>query len=234
MVGTFGDIATLSFYPAHHITMGEGGAVFTNNDELKTIAESFRDWGRDCYCQPGKDNTCGKRFCQKLGDLPLGYDHKYTYSHLGYNLKITDMQAAWGLAQLEKAPQFIRARKDNFAFLKKRLKNCEEFVSLPEASENSEPSWFGFPITLKDNCPVTRLDLLTYLDQNKVGTRLLFAGNLTRQPFMAGANYRISGDLTNTDNVMNNTFWVGVQPALSAEMLEFTAKKIESYLGVAF
>jgi CDP-6-deoxy-D-xylo-4-hexulose-3-dehydrase len=234
MVGTFGDIGTLSFYPAHHITMGEGGAVFTNNDELKTIAESFRDWGRDCYCQPGKDNTCGKRFCQKLGDLPHGYDHKYTYSHLGYNLKITDMQAACGLAQLEKAPQFIQARKDNFAFLKARLKDCEEFVNLPEATEHSDPSWFGFPITLKANCPVTRLDLLTYLDQNKVGTRLLFAGNLTRQPYMAGANYRISGDLTNTDNVMNNTFWIGVQPALTREMLEFAAVKIESYLGVNF
>ena len=234
MVGTFGDIATLSFYPAHHITMGEGGAVFTNNDELKTIAESFRDWGRDCYCQPGKDNTCGKRFCQQLGDLPYGYDHKYTYSHLGYNLKITDMQAACGLAQLDKAPQFIQARKDNFAFLKERLKDCEEFVSLPEITEHSDPSWFGFPITLKENCPVTRLDLLTYLDQNKVGTRLLFAGNLTRQPYMIGANYRISGDLTNTDNVMNNTFWIGVQPSLTREMLEFSAQKIETYLGVNF
>ncbi len=234
MVGTFGDIATLSFYPAHHITMGEGGAVFTNNDELKTIAESFRDWGRDCYCAPGKDNTCGKRFCQKLGKLPEGYDHKYTYSHLGYNLKITDMQAACGLAQLNKAPAFIQARKDNFAFLKARLKDCEEFVHLPEPTEHSDPSWFGFPITLKENCPVTRLDLLTYLDQNKVGTRLLFAGNLTCQPYMAGANYRISGDLTNTDNVMNNTFWIGVQPALTREMLEFAAQKIESYLGVSF
>lgn len=234
MVGTFGDIATLSFYPAHHITMGEGGAVFTNNDELKTIAESFRDWGRDCYCQPGKDNTCGKRFCQQLGTLPYGYDHKYTYSHLGYNLKITDMQAACGLAQLEKAPQFIQARKDNYAFLKERLKDCEEFISLPEPTEHSDPSWFGFPITLKENCPVTRLDLLTYLDQNKVGTRLLFAGNLTRQPYMTGANYRISGDLTNTDNVMNNTFWIGVQPALTREMLEFAAQKIETYLGVNF
>lgn len=234
MVGTFGDIATLSFYPAHHITMGEGGAVFTNSDELKTIAESFRDWGRDCYCQPGKDNTCGKRFCQQLGDLPYGYDHKYTYSHLGYNLKITDMQAACGLAQLDKAAQFIQARKDNFAFLKERLKDCEEFVNLPEPTEHSDPSWFGFPITLKENCPVTRLDLLTYLDQNKVGTRLLFAGNLTRQPYMVGANYRISGDLTNTDNVMNNTFWIGVQPSLSREMLEFAAQKIESYLGVNF
>ena len=234
MVGTFGDIATLSFYPAHHITMGEGGAVFTNHDELKTIAESFRDWGRDCYCMPGKDNTCGKRFCQQLGDLPYGYDHKYTYSHLGYNLKITDMQAACGLAQLGKAPQFIQARKDNFAFLKERLKACEEFVNLPQATEHSDPSWFGFPITLKDNSPVTRLDLLTYLDQSKVGTRLLFAGNLTRQPYMVGAEYRISGDLKNTDNVMNNTFWIGVQPSLTREMLEFAAQKIESYLGVAF
>ncbi len=234
MVGTFGDIATLSFYPAHHITMGEGGAVFTNNEVLKTIAESFRDWGRDCYCPPGKDNTCGKRFCQKLGNLPEGYDHKYTYSHLGYNLKITDMQAACGLAQLDKAPAFIQARKDNFAFLKARLKDCEEFLHLPEPTEHSDPSWFGFPITLKDNCPVTRLDLLTYLDQNKVGTRLLFAGNLTCQPYMIGANYRISGVLTNTDNVMNNTFWIGVQPALSREMLEFAAQKIETYLGVDF
>ena len=234
MVGTFGDIGTLSFYPAHHITMGEGGAVFTKHDELKVIAESFRDWGRDCYCPPGNDNTCGKRFCWKLGDLPEGYDHKYTYSHLGYNLKITDMQAACGLAQLEKAPAFIQARKDNFAFLKERLKACEEFVHLPQATEHSDPSWFGFPITLKENCPVTRLDLLTYLDQNKVGTRLLFAGNLTRQPYMAGAKYRISGDLTNTDNVMNNTFWIGVQPALTHEMMEYSARKIEAYLGVSF
>lgn len=234
MVGTFGDIATLSFYPAHHITMGEGGAVFTNNDELKTIAESFRDWGRDCYCPPGKDNTCGKRFCWKLGSLPDGYDHKYTYGHLGYNLKITDMQAACGLAQLDKAAAFIQARKDNFAFLKTRLADCEEFLHLPQATEHSDPSWFGFPITLKESCPVTRLDLLTYLDQNKVGTRLLFAGNLTRQPYMQGQNYRVSGDLTNTDNVMNNTFWIGVQPALSREMLEYTARKIEVYLGVNF
>ena len=234
MVGTFGDIATLSFYPAHHITMGEGGAVFTKHDELKTIAESFRDWGRDCYCAPGKDNTCGKRFCWKLGELPEGYDHKYTYSHLGYNLKITDMQAACGLAQLDKAPAFIQARKDNFAFLKERLAACAEFVNLPQATENSDPSWFGFPITLRENCPVTRLDLLTYLDQNKIGTRLLFAGNLVRQPYMAGANYRISGDLTNTDNVMNNTFWIGVQPALTRPMLEFTASKIEAYLGIGF
>ena len=231
MVGTFGDIATLSFYPAHHITMGEGGAVFTNNSQLNTIAESFRDWGRDCYCQPGKDNTCGKRFTQQHGDLPFGYDHKYTYSHVGYNLKISDMQAACGLAQLENAPQFIQARKENFAYLKNRLKSCEEFLQLPEATEHSDPSWFGFPITVKANCPITRLDLLTYLDEYKIGSRLLFAGNLTRQPYMMGANYRISGDLSNTDNVMNNTFWIGVQPALTREMLAFAASKIESYLG---
>ena len=218
MVGTFGDIGTLSFYPAHHITMGEGGAVFTDNFELKKIAASFRDWGRDCYCPAGTDNTCGKRFCWKLGELPEGYDHKYTYSHLGYNLKISDMQAACALAQLEKAPTFIKARKDNFKFLKERLRSCEEFLQLPEVTENSDPSWFGFPITVKENSPVSRLDLITYLDQNKIGTRLLFAGNLIRQPYMASANYRISGELTNTDNVMNNTFWIGVQPALTKEI----------------
>lgn len=234
MVGTFGDIATLSFYPAHHITMGEGGAVFTNHDELKVIAESFRDWGRACYCAPGKDNTCGKRFCWKLGDLPKGYDHKYTYSHLGYNLKISDMQAACGLAQLAKAPDFIQARKNNFVFLKERLKDCEEFINLPQATEHSDPSWFGFPITLKNEIPVTRLELLNYLDQNKVGTRLLFAGNLTRQPYMTGAHYRVSGELIHTDNVMNNTFWIGVQPSLTPAMLEYAASKIETYLGVNF
>lgn len=234
LVGTFGDIGTLSFYPAHHITMGEGGAVFTNNPELKLIAESFRDWGRDCYCAPGKDNTCGRRFCQSLGSLPDGYDHKYTYSHLGYNLKITDMQAACGLAQLEKAPTFIQQRKDNFSFLKDRLGSCSEFLILPDATPNSDPSWFGFPITLRENSPVARVDLLQYLDQNKVGTRLLFAGNLTRQPYMVGKNFRVSGELTNTDIVMKNTFWVGVQPALSKEMLEFTASKIEAFLGVDF
>jgi CDP-6-deoxy-D-xylo-4-hexulose-3-dehydrase len=232
MVGTFGDIGTLSFYPAHHITMGEGGAVFTNNFELKQIAESFRDWGRDCYCPPGKDNTCGKRFCWKFGNLPEGYDHKYTYSHLGYNLKISDMQAACALAQLEKAPTFIQLRKNNFKFLKDSLSSCEEFLQLPEATEDSDPSWFGFPITMKENSPVSRLDLITYLDQNKIGTRLLFAGNLIRQPYMTNVMFRVSGELTNTDNVMNNTFWIGVRPALTREMQEFVVKKIESYLGV--
>jgi len=233
MVGTFGDIGTLSFYPAHHITMGEGGAVFTNNQELKLIAESFRDWGRDCYCPPGKDNTCGKRFCWKLGNLPEGYDHKYTYSHLGYNLKITDMQAACGVAQLAKADDFIRRRRENFKFLKERLSSCEEFIILPETTPQSDPSWFGFPITLRKNAPVSRVDLLTYLDQEKVGTRLLFAGNLTRQPYMLGKTYRISGELTNSDVVMNDTFWIGVQPALTREMLEYAASKIETYLGIA-
>jgi len=234
LVGTFGDIGTLSFYPAHHITMGEGGAVFTNNEELKRIAESFRDWGRDCYCAPGMDNTCGKRFCWKLGTLPEGYDHKYTYSHLGYNLKITDMQAACGLAQLNRAAEFIQKRRDNFLFLKSRLANCAEFLVLPEAAPFSNPSWFGFPITLKTTAPVTRLELLTYLDQNRIGARLLFAGNLTCQPYMIGRNYRVSGDLQNTDLIMNNTFWIGVQPALTEEMLDFSASKIENYLGVGF
>jgi CDP-6-deoxy-D-xylo-4-hexulose-3-dehydrase len=169
-----------------------------------------------------------------MGDLPQGYDHKYTYSHLGYNLKITDMQAACGLAQLEKANDFIASRKRNFNFLKERLKNCEDFLQLPQATEHSDPSWFGFPLTLKPNAPVSRLDLLTYLDQNKVGTRLLFAGNLTRQPYMVGANYRVSGDLTHTDNLMNNTFWIGVQPALTHEMMDYAAKKIEQFLGISF
>jgi CDP-6-deoxy-D-xylo-4-hexulose-3-dehydrase len=234
LVGTFGDIATLSFYPAHHITMGEGGAVFTNNSELKQIAESFRDWGRDCYCQPGKDNTCGHRFRQKLGGLPEGYDHKYTYSHLGYNLKISDMQAACGLAQLDKAPAFIQGRKKNFAFLKERFFRCKECFILPQATPNSDPSWFGFPITLRESAPVSRLALLQHLDQNKIGTRLLFAGNLARQPYMIGRNYRVSGELVNTDIVMNNTFWIGVQPALTEDMLEFSVRKIETFLGVSF
>ena len=234
LTGTFGDIGTLSFYPAHHITMGEGGAVFTNNAELKMIIESFRDWGRDCYCQPGKDNTCGKRFCWKLGDLPEGYDHKYTYAHAGYNLKITDMQAACGLAQMDKLEGFIQSRKDNFKYLYERLQSCQDFLILPEATENSDPSWFGFLMTIKPEAKIRRVDLLSYLDQEKIGTRLLFAGNLTRQPYMQGRNYRVSGDLTHTDTVMNDSFWVGVYPGLSEEMLDFTASKIESYLGLGF
>ena len=231
-VGTFGHIATCSFYPAHHITMGEGGMIFTGDPELKKIIESFRDWGRDCYCAPGKDNTCGKRFGWQLGSLPFGYDHKYTYSHLGYNLKITDMQAACALAQMDRLPEFIAARKRNFAYLEKRLKSCEEFLILPEATEGSEPSWFGFPITVRESADIARVELLKYLDQYKIGTRLLFAGNLTRQPYFEGRTYRISGELINTDNIMNNTFWIGVYPGLSEAMLDYVAAQIESYFGV--
>lgn len=234
LVGTFGDIGTLSFYPAHHITMGEGGAVFTNHPDLAKIAESFRDWGRDCYCAPGKDNTCGKRFCWKLGNLPEGYDHKYTYSHLGYNLKITDMQAACGVAQLGKIDSFVEARRQNFGFLLERLKSCRDFLTLPEATPGTEPSWFGFPMTLRADAPVQRTELLTYLDQQKVGTRLLFAGNLTRQPYMQGRRFRVSDDLTNTDTVMERTFWLGVQPALNHEQLDWAATCLERFLGVRF
>lgn len=234
MVGTFGDIGTLSFYPAHHITMGEGGAVFTNNPELKLIAESFRDWGRDCYCPPGKDNTCNKRFCWKLGDLPEGYDHKYTYSHLGYNLKISDMQAACALAQMERVDHFISARRANFDYLHERLQPCAEYFHLPEATPNSNPSWFGFPLVLKEESGVKRVDLINYLDQNKIGTRLLFAGNLTRQPYMIGRNFRVSGSLTNTDIVMNQTFWLGVFPALQKPQLDFVVERLEEFFGLGF
>jgi CDP-6-deoxy-D-xylo-4-hexulose-3-dehydrase len=238
MVGTFGDIATLSFYPAHHITMGEGGAVFTNNAELKMIAESFRDWGRDCYCPTGKDNTCDKRFCWTKkdigGDLPDGYDHKYTYSHLGYNLKITDMQAACALAQMDRLEEFIAKRRANYSYLRNRLLSCVEFLQLPEVTPNSEPSWFGFPLVVKENSGVKRADLINFLDQNKIGTRLLFAGNLTKQPYMAGRNFRVSGDLTNTDIVMNQTFWVGTYPGLNEEHLDYIACKLEEFFGVNF
>ena len=232
MVGTFGDIGTLSFYPAHHITTGEGGAVFTNNSRLNQIAKSFRDWGRDCYCAPGKDNTCGKRFYQKLGDLPQGYDHKYTYSHLGYNLKITDMQAACGLAQMDRLEGFVQTRKNNFSFIKSRLRSCEEFLVLPEPTAESDPSWFGFPITIRDTAHISRFDLLNYLDQGKIGTRHLFAGNLLRQPYMIGRNYRVFAALKNTDIVMRDTFWIGVYPGLSESMLEYVADEIERFFGV--
>jgi CDP-6-deoxy-D-xylo-4-hexulose-3-dehydrase len=233
-VGTFGHIATCSFYPAHHITMGEGGMIFTGDHELKKIIESFRDWGRDCYCPPGKDNTCGKRFGWQLGSLPFGYDHKYTYSHLGYNLKITDMQAACALAQMDRLPEFIAARKRNFAYLKTRLKSCEEFLILPESTVGSEPSWFGFPITVRESANIARVELIKYLDQYKIGTRLLFAGNLTRQPYFEGRQYRVSGELTNTDIIMNNTFWIGVYPGLTEAMLDYVADQIESFFGVNF
>ncbi|TXE02127.1 lipopolysaccharide biosynthesis protein RfbH [Algoriphagus aquimarinus] len=234
LVGTFGDIATLSFYPAHHITMGEGGAVFTNNAELKLIAESFRDWGRDCYCAPGCDNTCGCRFEQQHGDLPYGYDHKYVYSHLGYNLKITDMQAACGLAQLDKANGFIQKRRENFDYLFARLQSLTDFVELTIPTPNSNPSWFGFPITLKPESGVKRVDLIKFLDQNKIGSRLLFAGNLTKQPYFKGVEYRVVGELTNTDITMNNTFWIGLYPGLGEEHFAFVAEKMEEFFGLNF
>lgn len=234
MVGTWGDIATLSFYPAHHITMGEGGAVFTNDPTLKVIAESFRDWGRDCYCAPGCDDTCGNRFGQQFGSLPQGYDHKYVYAHVGYNLKITDMQAACGLAQLERAPEFIKNRKRNYKLLKEKLANLSEFIEIAEATPNSDPSWFGFPVTIKESCGIQRVDLLKYLDQYKIGTRLLFAGNLTRQPYFKDVEYRVVGELTNTDRTMNQTFWLGVQPSLGENHYDFIAEKLEEFFGVGF
>jgi CDP-6-deoxy-D-xylo-4-hexulose-3-dehydrase len=228
-VGTFGDIATLSFYPAHHITMGEGGAVFTNSIKLRRIAESFRDWGRDCYCEPGKDNTCNKRFEWQLGNLPFGYDHKYTYSHMGYNMKITDMQAACGVAQLTKLDNFINLRKRNFKFLYENLKILEEFLLLPEPELNSDPSWFGFPLSLKINKKFNRNDLIKYLNEKKIGTRLLFAGNVIKQPYMKDLNFRVSGDLKNTDFVMENTFWIGLYPGLTLQHLEYVVSKLKFY-----
>jgi CDP-6-deoxy-D-xylo-4-hexulose-3-dehydrase len=232
--GTFGDIGTLSFYPAHHMTMGEGGAVFMNNPELKVIAESFRDWGRDCYCAPGCDNTCGCRFEQKHGDLPFGYDHKYVYSHSGYNLKITDMQAACGLAQLDKLDFFIQRRRENYTYLRSRLETLTDFLELPVPTPNSNPSWFGFPLTLKPEAGVTRVELTRFLDDNKIGSRLLFAGNLLKQPYFKDIAYRVVGDLTNTDITMNYTFWLGVQPALTLEQLDFVADKLEEFFGLNF
>jgi CDP-4-dehydro-6-deoxyglucose reductase, E1 len=233
-VGTFGDIATCSFYPAHHITMGEGGAVFTNNSELMTIAESFRDWGRDCYCKPGCDNTCGKRFNQQLGELPQGYDHKYTYSHLGYNLKISDMQAACGLAQLKRLPEFIKKRNFNFDYLSDRLSTLTDFIELTVPTKNSTPSWFGFPITLKDSSGINRVGLIKYLDQNKIGTRLLFAGNLTKQPYFKDVEYRVVGDLINTDITMNQTLWLGIYPGIEKEHLDYIAEKMEVFFGIGW
>ena len=224
--GTFGDVATLSFYPAHHITMGEGGAVFTNNFRIKRIAESFRDWGRDCYCEPGQENTCNKRFGWKLGELPEGYDHKYIYSHIGFNMKITDMQAACGLGQLENLEFFIKKRKQNLEFLKKQLVEIQDYIVLPEAEPNSDPSWFGFPITIKENSNFERKDLINKLTKEKIGTRLLFAGNLTKQPAYIKKIYKVSDKLPITDLIMNNTFWVGIHPALGEEELSFVSKKI--------
>lgn len=229
-VGTFGDIGTISFYPAHHITMGEGGAVFTSNSKLKTIMESFRDWGRDCWCETGKDNTCGKRFCQQLGDLPMGYDHKFIYSRLGFNLKITDMQAALGLAQLKKLPGFIEKRKHNHKLLMKTLQKHSDKLILPEPTKNSDPSWFGFVITVKENAGITRNDLVQKLNEKKVGTRLLFAGDLRRQPYFKDYKYRVVGDLKNTDTIVSSTFWIGVTPAVNDEMIAYMGQCFDEIL----
>ncbi len=230
MVGTFGDIATVSFYPAHHITMGEGGAVITASALLQSLVESFRDWGRDCWCDPGKENTCGKRFQWQLGDLPCGYDHKYIYSHIGYNLKMTDMQAAVGLSQLERLPSFIETRKSNFRYLYERLKPYEDVLLLPESNAHADPSWFGFPMGVRENAPFTRNDLIQALEARRIGTRLLFGGNLTRQPAYRDVKFRVVGDLKNTDYAMRNVFWIGVYPGLSEAMLDHVVNAFSLFI----
>jgi CDP-4-dehydro-6-deoxyglucose reductase, E1 len=230
MVGTYGHIATVSFYPAHHMTMGEGGAVLTSEHKLKKIAESMRDWGRDCWCPTGKDNSCNKRFGWEFEDMPAGYDHKYIYTHIGYNLKVTDMQAALGVSQLKKLPGFIKARNSNFNYLKQKLSHLQEFISLTEITPGGEASWFGFPITVKSNSPKTRNEITSFLEKNKIGTRLLFAGNLVRQPLYKHVEKRVIGALTNTDIVMNDVFWIGVYPALKEIHLDYMVKKIEECL----
>ena len=229
-VGTFGDIATVSFYPAHHITTGEGGAVLTNKPALQVLIDSWRDWGRDCWCEPGVDNTCGKRFDWQLGTLPCGYDHKYTYSHIGYNLKATDMQAALGLSQIAKLPGFVARRKQNFAHLKAALEPLADVLILPEpSSEHADPSWFGFPIAVRPEAPFTRDQLTRHCDQNKIGTRLMFAGNLLRQPAYSGIEHRVVGNLVNTDFVMNQVFWLGTFPGLTEPMLDYIAATLAAF-----
>lgn len=230
-VGTFGQLGTLSFYPAHHITMGEGGAVLCNSTIFQRIVESIRDWGRDCYCEPGHDNTCKKRFSWQLGELPFGYDHKYTYSHLGYNLKITDMQAAIGLAQMDRLDDFVAARRFNWKYLLDGLADLEDVLMLPSASPESEPSWFGFCLTLRDGCGIDREELLQHLnDEKKIGTRLLFGGNLLRQPYMKDRNYRVVGSLDNSDKVMNSTFWLGVYPGLTTSHLDYVIETLRTFI----
>jgi CDP-6-deoxy-D-xylo-4-hexulose-3-dehydrase len=226
--GTFGDLATVSFYPAHHMTMGEGGAVLTNTPLLHTIAESFRDWGRDCWCEPGCDNTCGKRFGWQLGELPCGYDHKFTYSHIGYNLKLTDMQAAVGVAQLEKLDGFVEARRRNFRALREGLAGLEEFFLLPEATNGAEPSWFGFPIAVRAGAPFSRNQVTHYLETRKIATRLLFGGNLVRQPAYRESQYRVVGSLSQTDIVMNQVFWIGVYPGIQGQILDYMLETMKA------
>jgi CDP-6-deoxy-D-xylo-4-hexulose-3-dehydrase len=232
-VGLFGDLATTSFYPAHHITMGEGGSVLMEKPQLRTLVESFRDWGRDCWCAPGKDNTCGKRFDWQLGELPCGYDHKYTYSHIGYNLKMTDMQAAVGVAQLQKLPGFIEARRQNFQRLHEGLRDLEEFFVLPEPTPGSDPSWFGFPLAVRTTAPFARNHVIRELEAAKIATRLLFGGNLTRQPAYRDASYRIAAPLTQTDFIMKQVFWLGVYPGLTAPMLDYIVEVVHGIAGKA-
>lgn len=227
--GTFGDLATVSFYPAHHMTMGEGGAVLVNNNRLQKIVESFRDWGRDCWCVPGADNTCGKRFDWQLGELPYGYDHKYTYSHVGYNLKMTDMQAAVGCAQLDKLPQFVAQRRENFNFLYEQLQELRDVLILPEALPAADPSWFGFPLMVEQNAPFSRNELVQHLEQKRIGTRLIFGGNLVRQPAYKDLKYRLVGELRNTDRVMESAFWIGLFPALTEEMMRYMTQTIKDF-----
>jgi len=230
-IGTFGDLATTSFYPAHHITMGEGGSVLTNNPLLKRIATSLRGWGRDCYCDPGHDNTCGLRFKKQYGDLPEGYDHKYVYSHIGYNLKVTDMQAAIGVAQLDKLPDFIEKRKNNFKILRKELDQYKEYLILPEATPNSDPSWFGFPFNVRENNKFSRKDLAEYLENHKILTRQLFAGNITKQPAYQHVNYRISGKLDNTDYIMRNTIFIGVYPGIDQVRMDYILSVFSNFFN---